>query len=277
MSNKLQGPVDAERLPGFPGKLSDGHAIHNTVRTYLNSTAGAEGVWTITVGGAPAIGQQYTIQINGYTITTRQLTAATTADATAAIVEAINGEPLVNGRVIATGADPVVTVTGRFEECEFEITSAEADLTLAEVTANAVGAEIPFGRVVISDAFGATSQNMVARLPDAVAVPDAATLLTVIAGVTVYDPSSAKVDGDRYLAGCPMAVMRGGYLFVETEAEIATPQDPVFVRVAVDGALDKIGSFSNAAGTGLVELTQWAKWERKTSLTNLAVLELNMP
>ena len=74
-----------------------------------------------------------------------------------------------------------------------------------------------------------------------------------------------------------MSVGKKARVFVEVEGgPLVTPQDPVFVRVAADGSLDKIGGFARAAGTGLVQWLE-ARWFKKTNTDEIAVVEVNLP
>jgi hypothetical protein len=71
-----------------------------------------------------------------------------------------------------------------------------------------------------------------------------------------------------------VSVMHNCRVYAEIEAALTSPADPVFVRTAAAGALDKIGGFAPAAGAGLVQWLE-ARWVRQAG-SGLAVLEINL-
>lgn len=356
MTTPLERTVRTERLAGVAGDLAD--VGHSDKKTFLNSFPQAKQQDTLTVD-ANVLGQQYTVTIDEVDITSEGTSAADTTEAAEKIRDAINDEPLVNGRVVATSAANVVTVTARIEGLGYSISETEADLTLASVTANAEADPVPFGRVVVSDTFG-DGQNKLARLPDSANMTvesleltynagtvqtlwtldgdetvleaeggTAAALATAIdnlaglsaaeaGGVITVTPENTgqgfrleSLDGDadvtdqtlgqeldeiavgvtirvhteeiddvggdeaQYGPNANMSVLSEGRIYVDVESDVVGPNDPVFVRVAANGDLDKIGGFARASGVGLVRWNK-AKWVRKTSTDKLAVLEVNV-
>lgn len=94
-------------------------------------------------------------------------------------------------------------------------------------------------------------------------------------GATVYVYSVESIDEDtvHYPAGSVMSVIRKGRIMVPTEAAISAV-DPVYCRHTADGALDVLGGFSNAPGTGLFEFTG-ARWHKQVE-ADLAVLTVDL-
>lgn len=82
-------------------------------------------------------------------------------------------------------------------------------------------------------------------------------------------------DGEtaEYGPNSPMSVGKKARVYVETEAALTGLNQKVYVRLAANGSLNKLGGFSTGPGTGLVEW-KGAKWHRKTNNATLAVLSV---
>lgn len=65
----------------------------------------------------------------------------------------------------------------------------------------------------------------------------------------------------KYAPNKSMAVKEDGRTYVVPEGTPVARRSPVFVRLVADGALDKVGGFAAAAGTGLALLTG-ARWHK---------------
>ena len=132
-----------------------GHRAHvnatDIVDCALNALPQSAQVSTITVGGAPASGQAYTIIINGTTIVfSAPIGSPTTTTTAAAAAAKINATLAVRGQVIATSAAAVVTITGLNPGVPFTLTESEADLTTALVTTAVYASVIQPGLFVIT-------------------------------------------------------------------------------------------------------------------------------
>ena len=77
-----------------------------------------------------------------------------------------------------------------------------------------------------------------------------------------------------YPANSNMNVNRVGRTWVQPETAPATLNEGVFVRLVADGALDVLGGFSSAPGTGLVRVDR-ASWHSFNA--NVAVIQLDRP
>jgi hypothetical protein len=75
-----------------------------------------------------------------------------------------------------------------------------------------------------------------------------------------------------YPGNYAVAALVVGRMIVPTEAACAAG-DPVYLRVSADGALDQLGKWSNAAGTGLVKINGY-RWHKPISASQ-AWLQLN--
>lgn len=96
-------------------------------------------------------------------------------------------------------------------------------------------------------------------------------------GVTIRDHTQEipldSIEAE-YDANEAMSVLHRGRIYVDIEAALTDVTNGVFVRLAANGALDKLGGFAPAAGAGLVRF-EGAHWIRQVA-TGLAVLELNL-
>lgn len=114
-----------------------------------------------------------------------------------------------------------------------------------------------------------------------VILPAAATDITALKakrGVALQSHANEnKQDGliPGYEITKPASIMTKGAVYVEVEADV-DPTDDVYVRHAVDAALDQLGIFAPAAGTGLAALAnaRWLKASELVGTKKIAVLEL---
>jgi len=126
---------------------------------FVNDAPRAAQVATYTVSGV-VDSTVYTLQIDGVAISITSDATATDQEINDALVAAINAEPLVNGRVIAVGtAATTFTVTARYGGVAFVATESDANLTLAQTTANDEADPVPFGRAVVKAGLGTGPAN----------------------------------------------------------------------------------------------------------------------
>jgi hypothetical protein len=116
---------------------------------------------------------------------------------------------------------------------------------------------------------------------DTVTLPAAAGDVTahfqgVVARLTAREPRSGAVVADggvlMYGAKDQVPIVRTGVVWVPVEAAVAQ-DDPVYCRHTVNGGLNVIGGFANAAGTGLA-LVAGAKFIDTVSAAGLARVKL---
>ena len=274
MPSPLQGLVRSQRIAGVPGAhADDGFA---DVMSYANDDPRAQQIDTITVTGATN-DKTYTVTLNGVDVSYLSDATATIAEIADGLAAAIEAEPLVNGTVgaVSDGVS-LVTITATTGGVGFTIAESDAELTLASVAANATAAPIPFGRCVIEDGLGAHG-NKLCKLINGTDVANSADLTAQGLGVSGYDPTREIPEGSldaAYPGNSMVAVMHNCRVFVETEAALTSPADPVFVPTTASGALDKIAGVAPAAGAGRVQWLE-ARWVRQAG-TGLAVLEINL-
>lgn len=114
-----------------------------------------------------------------------------------------------------------------------------------------------------------------------VKLPAAATDVTALKakrGVALHThamENPANGEAPSYMAKHPVSVMTFGKVVVEVEDDV-TPDSDVYVRHAVDAALDQLGIFAPAAGTGLAALANARFLTNSVTVEGrkLAVLEL---
>lgn len=129
------------------------------VTSAINDSPQSKKIGTITVSTA-ANGTDYTVNIGGIPIVVNSGSSATKATIAAAIALAINSDPIVRGLASAEsdGVD-TVTVTGLWPNVPFDMSTDDANLTVAE-TVSAAGADaVPFGRFVVFTGHGSTPER----------------------------------------------------------------------------------------------------------------------
>lgn len=144
--------VTARRPQALLGQLAEASSLVRK-RTMINKAPQAKQVTTITANSV-SDSTDYSIGINGVTITATTGTSATTTTLAAALAAAVNAEPLVRGQVAATSSGAVLTLTAVTPGVAFTVTESESHLdspstTTAAASASAVG----FGRAMITTAY----------------------------------------------------------------------------------------------------------------------------
>lgn len=131
--------------------------------------------------------------------------------------------------------------------------------------------KIIFGRFT---ALGTDKETQV-KLPAAAAD---VTALKAKRGVALHTHAMENVangEDPAYLAKTPASIMTVGQVVVEVEDDV-TPSSDVYVRHTADAALDQLGIFAPAAGTGLAALANARFLTNSVTVEGrkLAVLEL---
>lgn len=236
-----------EIKPGFPGMQGSVYEESGN-RTYYNAVGEVAQVSTITIGTATAT--DYNVSINGIVSTY----SAVSGDTAAEIAEAFAAEINLNGvGVYATYTATTVILTANTRGIPFTaiITGGGAGYALALTTAAASASVIEFGRAVVratSDAEG-LCRNFTADDGSQVFLG-----VAVFQNIPqVYDPVTNTASA-KYFPRNPVVVKARGSIWVEVEGTV-TVDSPVYMRKAANGALNKIGVFAGASGTGLTQLT----------------------
>lgn len=136
---------DIDQRRQHAGSLAD--STPSLTITAINNAPLAAQVDTLTARNAVP-GSVHSFILDGVTRSFTAGAADNNSTVAAAIAALINGDPLFSGRVIATAANDIVTVTARFAGYGFTLTGS-ANLERAAVTSNAAAAAIPFGRLVV--------------------------------------------------------------------------------------------------------------------------------
>lgn len=131
------------------GQPMNNPAPGDVIKTYYNSRPQAAQVTTVTVASSPTSDYDYTLIIGGNSVFFSSDASATRAEVIAAMLLAIQEDPLVSGLVDATSDSTKVTLTSRNPGFSFTATSADADLTIATTTAANTASAIPFGVAVV--------------------------------------------------------------------------------------------------------------------------------
>jgi len=233
------------------------------VGSYIN--VGGDVVKIATLALSTSSGNQ-TITIEGVTM----IIPYNTSDAQTAtdIAAAINGNYTastganpgngynVNSLVSATVSTATVIITGLFPGLDFTISYSGTGGTLVQdgTGSSQLAAEssfIPHGRAVGFNAGDdANGFAVPCRLPNGSG--------TRIIGVSGGTFASLYNTQSRYGAsrGEMVAVLEGGIVVVELDTSLTIEYgEAAYYRHTANGALSKIGSFSNASGTGKTALT----------------------
>lgn len=211
----------------------------------------------------------HTVTIDGVavTFTTGASDAATAAAGATAIngtysVSGGSGVPpatrIFSGRVVASAASGVLTITGRVPGDAFPITYTGTGGTLRVDGSSGsqvavVSSPIQYGRFVgynTNDSFGDRTAFPI-RYPNG-----AGTLIQGISGGSIVRPySTASVYS--YFRGESVAYLTKGTAVVELDSTATAPAvgGSVFSRHTADGVLTKLGAAATASGTGLASVS----------------------
>lgn len=130
------------------GMISDSSRLEGVSIT--NDAPRAAQVSTVTVDTAEN-SSEYTITIDGIDASYTSDATATVGEIAAGLAAAVNAEALLSGRMSATAASAVCTITALIGGRGFTLTEADARLTAATSTANATADPVNFGVAVIRD------------------------------------------------------------------------------------------------------------------------------
>lgn len=183
------------------GRLLADHT--DAIYSGVNAGAQAREVRTITVNAATN-NNAYVVVVDGISVTYTSDATATQAEIANGLAAAIEAEPLLFGRFASVVSDGVnlVTLTGRWPGTAFTLTTADADLAVALVTAAASAANIAFGRCVISQSRSAMANIGSLGLPISTAFSaQVKTLVTTYVldstvEIVITDKHSGKVIAD---------------------------------------------------------------------------------
>lgn len=144
--------VPRRSAEAFVGQVTEDSQLRR-YESGVNAAPQAAEVWTITVDSDPGAQADQVITFNfgnGLCNVSFDIDGAdAVADIAAKIAAAINAEPIVYGRVQASAAAAVVTVTARNTGRSFSVTDALAYTTLVNTVDSATADDIPVGRAVV--------------------------------------------------------------------------------------------------------------------------------
>ena len=235
-------------------------------RVGINVASDLPQIATITFSSASG---NHTVTIDGVAITfaTGASDTATAAAGAAAIngvysVSGGSGVPPVArafaGRVVATSALGVLSITGRAAGDAFPITYVGTGGTLnvngsAGSQVAVISAPIQYGRFVGYN----TNDNFSDRSAFPIRYPNSAsTLIQGISGGSIVRPySTASVYS--YFRGESVVYLAKGTAVVELDSTATAPAvgGSVFSRHTADGVLNKLGAAATASGTGLASVS----------------------
>ena len=259
-----------EQAVGLPGDKYD--SGFSDAITLHNSFGQAAQVQTFTIGTAAA--GTWAVEIEGVEAAFVADGADTSATIAAGLLEAIQSKSVLNGLATFSQASNVVTMASRVPNAAIAASVVSGAITLAQTVAPAAASPIPFGRAIVRVTPGDYTQEGYAgqgRLPSSAGdITGTQGILIAERDPTCLQPLGVTAPG--YPANAAMTAGRDGRWIVTTEVA-CNPGDPVYVRHTANGALNKIGAFSNASGTGLA-LYGKAVWHKPISAT-MAVIQLN--
>jgi len=158
------GQTNVTRRPQAPyGGLMESNPL-DVIRNLMNQDPQAQEVRTITVTGATN-STAYIIVVDGRSVTYTSDASATIAEIADGLAAACIVDPIANASAAAVSDGvSVVTFTARQRGVAFTLTTANAQLTAALVTAAASADAVPFGRVMISQATDSQDPNEPAEI-----------------------------------------------------------------------------------------------------------------
>lgn len=232
--------------------------------TLTATTANAEAA-SIPFGRLVALDDMTSSTLKAKSVASSNLTAKSV------VVEYVTGTPTV--RFMLEGADAPLEATAGGASAADLATAIDA---LDGLDAAAVGSDVTVTASVPGQGFDVLDIGAGAVLG---ATTAGDSINDVALGVTLYDRTQELdlgSDEAKYAPNSAMGVRRSGRVVVDVESDLAASTQPtdVYVRLEANGALDKIGGFSTAAGAGLVKLTR-ARWVRQIG-AGLAELDLRI-
>lgn len=150
-----------------------------------------------------------------------------------------------------------------------------SDSSIKVTDSFAAEAAVPYGRLVVRG----TNRIKECKLPAASTdITNAKNVLGIAMRTQAIEIPLNSTSDPEYKATNTVSVLNFGRIWVETEDAATDTTKDVYARHAVAGALNKVGSFSTAAGTGLVKLDN-AKWISDDKMINnrrMAILEIRL-
>lgn len=174
-----------------------------------------------------------------------------------AIADAISAIPSVSSANVGGANNRTITV--------ISIPGTTSDISIFTVTGGSDQPSVLINSAVAGPMFGIT-QDIYGRMNSW--TPQASMNL-----------SASGTEAMPYLKGEVVPTLTQGRIYVVPET-IVMPGDPVYVRVAPNGANTQLGALRNTgdSGTAVQVLAQNAVWrEGNASIGDVAVIELNLP
>lgn len=251
----IQNEVTEQKagLAGMRGRVINSISLEN-------DAGSTQAVTTLELGGTVAVDDTVTIKLIGVTIESLPAAATTLTDLASKLVDAIRANPVYN-KTGVTSSGAVLTFTGR-ANFDVPVSTERALSTIVEVIPVSLGSSISPGVGVVSFLEG-KCRNLKAG--------DEATIAANFVGI-VQGTSNSLGGIFEHEDIVPITDLGSGWVHTETEVSVG---EDVYIRHTANGNNTRIGGFSNAAGTGLVQIATGAKWVRADG-SDLALLKVNV-
>lgn len=232
----------------------------DAITTLINVDPQAKQSDTVTVTGA-SDDTLYTFEIDGRPITIDSGTGATLTSIAAALAAKLEADPITRGRVTASAAVAVITLTALLAGQSYLLTESDGNLTAASVTTAAEADAIPFGRLVISDGFVPDEVNRQGKLPKASAfAAQVDTLVMPFVAAVMYSVSvtidgvthdaTALADTSAAVTSTALAAAINGVLPANTVIATA-PGDDLVLTAEIPGATFSTGFGASDEGASI--------------------------
>lgn len=262
--------------PLYPDTLVEGQlfdSFPHDIITLSNSAAAVKQIDTIAPGTA-ANSTNYSVDVDGTTISYTSDADATAAEIQAGLLAALKAAPLIYRKVVPTaGGSNTVVLTARnagvFGRFTTTLSGGGTGYALTNTTAAADPAVIPFGRgVTTGSTDSATSCKLIAA---------ALSSTNILRGVTCRTTTmESQGIGYSIVEGYPpmeaVNVVRKGMVAVRVR-EAVTPLSAVWIYHTGTYA----GQFRATTDSNATQISSGAAWARSASAGGLAVLDLNLP
>lgn len=265
----------------YPDQFVEGQivdSIPHDIITLANSAGQVKQLDTITIGTV-ANATIYTYSAFGQTVTFTSSGAATTAEVTTGLLNAIRANSVLFGKLLpASSGAGTITLTARYAGTanSFSSTVSGTGATVATTTAAAEPAILPFGRAVATLSTDSVNSGRLIN-----AAPSTTNIIRGVAiRTTVFESAGT---GLSIVEGYPVReainVMRRGRCAVRV-LDAVTPLSQVFVQhTGVDA-----GKFRGAANASATALTGAAgtinggiAFASSAPAGGLAILDINLP
>ena len=214
------------------------------IRTLVNYSPAAAQVTTVAVSSASA--QDYTLTINGVSVTYTADGSDTTTTIAAGLVALINAEPLIRGQVSASNSTNTITLTGTYPGIAFTVTESETDLgsVMKAGLSTGIDESTELGKKVATAAFTAQVDSWAPTY-----VADGTLTLGVrYRGVTYAASEIAATDLNATLDA--LAATLNDMLPANSVLAASTPSTATAITLTAEIAGEEFETFWNLGGEG---------------------------